>query len=131
MSTPLLSDSNPGLDSDWLARLHVGAKSNLWKSKTLVVLLGLVLVAIVGWIDYVSGTELSVSVFYVFPILFVTWYAGVWYGVLLSLVSAITWLILLLLGGFSVSHVLIHYWNGATRLGFFLISVFLLARLKI
>ena len=53
---------------------------------TLGLLLGLV--AAVGWVDYLTGFEVSVSLLYLIPIAFGTWVAGRSVGFVLALASA-------------------------------------------
>jgi len=49
-------------------------------------------IIIVGLIRYLSGTEYALSLFFLFPILFSTWYVGKKAGVFLSFFSTFTWL---------------------------------------
>lgn len=98
-------------------------------SKAKVALIGAVLVCCVGLIDSLLVAEISFSLFYVLPIGLVTWYAGRWSGVIVSLLSAATWLVADYLSGPPASHSLIPIWNMAVRLGFFLIVTWLLSEL--
>ena len=41
-----------------------------------VLFIGLMLVGVVGYIDYVTGYEIGFSLFYLIPIVLVTWFAG-------------------------------------------------------
>jgi diguanylate cyclase (GGDEF)-like protein len=83
-----------------------------------------------GIIDYLTGFEVSFSLFYVFPIVFVTWRAGHLIGIISSITSAIIWEISNLLAGVTFSHPLIIYWNTLIRLGFFLLITWLIGTLK-
>ncbi len=89
--------------------------------------LGLLTVAIVGVIDYVTGRELSFSIFYLFPIMLVAWCSGARSGVLLSIVSALVWGVVDARGPGEYSHALIPVWNAGARLGIFLIITSLLS----
>jgi MFS superfamily sulfate permease-like transporter len=53
----------------------------------------LFLILVLAAMDHTTGYELSFSIFYLLPIAFTTWYAGLYHGVLLSIVSASVWLI--------------------------------------
>lgn len=98
--------------------------------KPTLALLALVLVVLLGVVDVLTGPELSFSLFYLPPILALTWYAGKQAGVLGAAVAFLTWLGADYLSGHSYSHDLIPWWNGAIRLGFFLISLGLLNTIK-
>jgi hypothetical protein len=59
-------------------------------SKVPLLLIGLVLIGLIGAVDYVTGPELSFSVFYLIPVAVVTWYVGKQSGVLAAALSALT-----------------------------------------
>ncbi len=98
------------------------------RSRLFLITLGFLLVLLIGVIDYLTGTEISLGLFYFLPISLVTWFAGRWTGILISTVSAITWFIANL--KMPYSHPLIHYWNGFVRMGYFSIFAFLLSAFK-
>jgi predicted signal transduction protein with EAL and GGDEF domain len=100
-------------------------RSNPW-----ILTLGALLVLLLGAIDVLTGREISFSVFYLLPILLVTWLIGRRAGVSISLASAITWLASDYLAGYSYFHPLVPYWNMAVRLSFFLIITWLLSELR-
>jgi diguanylate cyclase (GGDEF)-like protein len=94
-----------------------------------VLALGVVLLAVIGLVDYITGVEISLSIFYLVPILFITWNTGRKAGILLSVFGAVIWFV-------SdntkthYSHFLIPYWNSFVRLGFFLITSIMLSKFK-
>jgi len=96
-------------------------------SRTKLLMSGLALVLIVAFFDFVTGPEISVSIFYLIPISIVALILGSRWGVLISLASAVTWLLADLLAGPAYSHPAIPYWNAAVRFGFFLIVTFSLS----
>jgi signal transduction histidine kinase len=49
------------------------------------------MLAALSWIDYVTGWELSLFVFYAFPIFLVVWYADLRSGLIFALLSALAW----------------------------------------
>ena len=83
----------------------------------------------IGAIDYYSPAEMSFAIFYLLPIMFVTWRAGRRAGVCVSIASAVMWLVVSLaqvmpgLESFS-------YWNALSGLFVFLAMVFLLSEVK-
>ncbi len=94
---------------------------------TILCLLG---AALIGMIRYLTGPEFALSLFYLLPIAVGTWYAGKWVGVLVSLTSAISWLIADLTMAAAFSSPLVPYLNETFRLTVFLIITFILAKLK-
>lgn len=99
------------------------------RSKTFLSLFGLVLVVLIGLLDYATGPLLVLSVFYVIPIAIVSWYVSIQAGAALSCVSAATMLAGDLWTRFSASPG-IPAWNAVVRLGFFLLIVWILKRRK-
>jgi diguanylate cyclase (GGDEF)-like protein len=84
----------------------------------------------IGVIRFLTGPEFALSLFYILPIALATWYAGRWVGVIVSLASAVSWLIadLNMLPAFSSA--LIPYLNETFRLTVFLIITYILTKLK-
>ena len=77
-----------------------------------------------------TGYELAFSLFYLLPISIVTWLAGRRLGIVMSLVSAVVWLVSDVTAGHSYLYPFIYAWNTLMRLGFFVVVVFLLSALK-
>ena len=101
-----------------------------WQSKAFLITSGFILVLLVGVIDYVTGAELSVSIFYLIPISLSVLFVNRRLGVLLSVFSSAVGLTTDLMVGHPYSHPIIIYWNNAIQVGFFLIIVFILSALK-
>lgn len=55
--------------------------------------LGLVLILLIGWIDYATGHEIDLTIFYLFPISLAVWYSGRQLGQLFCLLSVATWFV--------------------------------------
>ena len=98
------------------------------QNKSLIIAIGYIIIGILGIIDTLTGKELDFSLFYVIPILIVTWHTGLGLGIVFSLISALVWLLSDVLSG-NVTLLSIYAWNTLTRLGFFLTIAFLLSRL--
>ena len=90
----------------------------------------LLVILLLGIIDEVTGFEVSFAIFYVLPILYVTWYVGMRAAIVFSIISAITWHTSNFLAGEQHSNPLIPFWNAAMRLGFFMIIAYLFSSLK-
>jgi signal transduction histidine kinase len=89
------------------------------------------LVWVVGLADYLTGVELSFSIFYLIPVSLAAWFLGRGPGLFVSLVSAATWFANdSLFREHPYSHSLIPYWNALARLGMFLIVTLILAQLS-
>jgi signal transduction histidine kinase len=95
-----------------------------------VVATSLCLIVLVGVVDYLTGSEVSFSVFYLFGVGLATWFAGRNYGFAASGLSVAVWTLGDLIAGASYSTPLIPIWNAAILLTFYLIAVMLLARLR-
>lgn len=100
------------------------------RSENYLISMGILLVIIVGGINYLTGYFLSFSIFYLIPVGFVTWFASKRPGIFISIFSAFVWLLADLLTDHIYPHPLIPFWNAILRLGFFLIVNMLLVLLK-
>jgi len=85
--------------------------------------MGILLLVVVGIFDYITGTELSFSLFYVFPIALITWGTNLKIGIIIATASMAVWLIVDTLAGAVYSHPAIQYWNAIVRFSFFLLVV--------
>ena len=112
-------------------RAITGSQTFLSRQPKAVVLgLSLGSIGLLAWIDYVTGYEISFALFYLVPIGLVAWYIGPWPAVLVSVLSAASWLLANQLAGQTFSNPLIVYWNTGIRLGFFVITTLLLTALR-
>jgi len=100
------------------------------RSRLFFIAIGFVLVIAIGAFDEITGPEYSTSLFYLIPIILVTWYTDRWIGAIISVSSAMTWFIADAMAGATYSKWIVPYWNAVIRLGFFLVITYLLAELK-
>jgi len=100
-------------------------------SRPQVVALAFAGVAIIGAIDYVTGIELGVSLFYLGPVALIAWRVGAREGYAFAALSAATWLAADLAAGHVYSHQAISIWNATIRLGFFAIVAGLVDALRV
>ena len=85
----------------------------------------------VGYVDYVTGTEISISIFYLIPVSFVAWYAGLRAGLLASVVGGVVWYLFdSPVGGHHYANPAAPYWNSAVRFGFFTLMTLTLSALR-
>jgi len=111
--------------------------------------IALVIAGVVGWLDLVTGYEISFSIFYLVPVAIATWKSGRTAGLVISVVSAGTWLLVDLVLrspemfkwvavripslpqmadiGPAYSSPATPVWNALVRMGFFVIIALLLS----
>jgi diguanylate cyclase (GGDEF)-like protein len=82
---------------------------------------GLMTVVILGLVDYLTGPETSLAIFYLVPIVQVTWFGGSLAGIVTALSSAIVWLASEMASSQAYVYRLVPAWNTI------LVFVFLLA----
>jgi diguanylate cyclase (GGDEF)-like protein len=114
------TDSIPGFVLGYLSKLP----------QSLLISIGCVLVLLVGILTYLAGPELSSSIFFLVPIALVTWFTKRSIGLIVSILSALAWLIANLALGATYSDSTIVYWNGVARLSSFFVLTFILSTLK-
>ncbi len=104
--------------------LNKQRKTTLWWV-IILLLLGL------GIIDYFTGAELSISLFYLVPISLASWSLGIKPGQIAAILAAFMWQISNLAAGEHVSSPFVIVWNTVVRLGVFLIYSTLLSEFRI
>jgi diguanylate cyclase (GGDEF)-like protein len=92
-------------------------------------LLLLVLVAGVGWADFVTGPLIGFSLFYLGPIVYAGWRIGKWPAFTIAVASSIAWF-LADIGWQQADHYGVSVWNGFTRLGIYVAMGLLTARVR-
>lgn len=90
----------------------------------------LVIVLLLGVIDYLTGFELSFSFFYLIPVSMTAWALGKKKGLAFSVLSAIIWLISNILSGQGFSRPYVGVWNTLLRFGFYAVVTILLTELR-
>lgn len=93
-------------------------------------LLAIVLVGVVGMLDFWTGVQVSLSFFYLLPVALTAWSLGRSAGLAASLVSATAWLVANHLAGDPLAGSVVFLWNAGIRLGFFAVFAVLLAQLR-
>ena len=87
-------------------------------------------VAVIGVVDYLTGHELSFSVFYLAGVALAAWFIGPWFGAAVSLLSVGVWVFGDVASGASYANPLIPIWNAVILLTFYLVVVWLLVCLR-
>jgi len=88
------------------------------------------IIGVIGLVDYWTGHEISLSVFYLLGVALAVWFVGRRFGVLVSVFSIAAWTAGDVANGARFANPLIPVWNAAILLTFYLIVVWLLARLR-
>lgn len=91
---------------------------------------GLVFLIAVGIADYVTGSELRISIFYLAPIFLVTWRVSTLAGIVMAVMSACVEAIANVFAGLSYSYAFFLYWNASMEMLFFGIVVLIVSALK-
>jgi signal transduction histidine kinase len=101
------------------------------KRTTVVVLpLCLLLVAALGWVDYVTGAEIAFAIFYMLPTALAAWYAGGLWGCAIALAGTAAWYGAERAWPEFYSSPIIPYWNAMMRLLMFLATAGMVAALR-
>ena len=100
------------------------------QNKLLMFVIGGAFIGTIGYLDFLTGHELSLSVFYVLPIFLITWFTNRQSGLFASLTSAAAWLGADFGTQYPYSNPLIPVWNSFIRFAFFIIITLLLSTLK-
>ncbi len=110
---------------DWLLDYLDG------RSPRTLAVVSLLLTAIIGVLDFLTGFVISFGVFYLLPVSIASWYVNSRFGKGMSIITAATWLTAnLLTEPPSEYSIAVLVWNATTRLGFFLVTSILLVKLK-
>jgi diguanylate cyclase (GGDEF)-like protein len=92
--------------------------------------LAMTIVFILGGIDYLTGPDFSFSIFYLLPIVFVTWYVRPAKGYALCAISFIIVLAVAIAENYESTHPVIILWNAVSPLIIFLFAVALLQSIQ-
>ena len=94
--------------------------------KALIVVIGIILVGVIGWIDFLTG-DYSLLVFYLIPVSLVSWFSGRWAGAVTAVASGCTRFISDYALALNSRHL---YWNSVEDMVFLVIVAFLIALLR-
>src|SRR5690242_17242549 len=100
------------------------------QNRELFVFGGFIFIGVIGFLDYLTGNDFSFSIFYVIPILIITWLTNQRTGFIASFASAVAWLAADVAASQVHSPSIASFWNSLIRLSFFMIITLLLSSLK-
>lgn len=98
--------------------------------RMLVIMLGVILIAIAGIIDYVTGSDLSFLLFYLVPVYFFVWFTTKRIGVIVSIICVAIWAIDNISNRIHPYNSSMSYLNISIEVVFFFIVIYLLCLLK-
>lgn len=96
----------------------------------LVRALSITLVLGIGLVDYITGSEIYFSTFYLVPVGLAAWFIGGAAGVIISVLSVTVWLAGDIKAGVHYSSIFVPIWNGAIALTVYLAVVRVLVSLR-
>jgi signal transduction histidine kinase len=99
-------------------------------SRPLSIVVALLLVLAVGLVDYFSGYQIYLSIFYLLAISFAIWNVGALFAVGVAALSIASWLVGDWAAGVVYPNRFVPVWNSLITFGFYLVVIWLLARLK-
>jgi diguanylate cyclase (GGDEF)-like protein len=80
--------------------------------------------------DYLTSSEISLTLFYVLPIALLAWYVGWRWGAFGGLLATGLWLLSNVASGLRYSSPAVYVWNSLMRLGTYEVVVYLFAALR-
>ena len=86
---------------------------------------------VIGFVDYVTGYEIGLSLFYLIPISFAAWFGGKMQGIAMLALSLITIAVADFWAGKVYTSYPIEFWNLIMHLGFFVVVSLLFSQLKV
>ena len=100
------------------------------KSPLFWTIIGVIIVGLLGFLDYLTGNELTLSLLYLIPIVLVTGGVDRSMGLFLSLISGLTLLGAEIAAGQTYSHPIFYLLNTLVRTLFYVVVVYLVAELQ-
>ncbi len=88
------------------------------------------LLGLLGWLDYLTGYEMSFFVFYSVPVGLAAWFVGRPAAIAVALAATITWLLADSFSGAKYSAPFFYYWNTTIHFLAFMINAVTIAEIK-
>jgi signal transduction histidine kinase len=100
------------------------------RSRAFLVVLSLVIVGLVGLLDFRTGFELNFFAFYLIPVSLAVWFVGRGFGILVSAMCVVVSIMGDVFAGARYSSSLVPVWNTVIEFTFYLVVVWILAKLR-
>jgi hypothetical protein len=101
------------------------------QSKSFLITANSLIILAIGLVDYVTGYEIALSLFYVIPISIAAWFGGKRQGIVISTLSFITIAVTDFVAGKVYTNSVTEFWNLLMHLSLFVIVSLLVSRLKV
>lgn len=88
------------------------------------------LLGLLGWLDYLTGYEMSFFVFYSVPVGLAAWFVGRPAAIAVALAATVTWLLADSFSGARYSAPFFYYWNTTIHFLAFMINAVTIAEIK-
>jgi len=104
-------------------KMNIGAYFVVIQRRERWLVLALMLLLLVGGVDYATTYRLNLVALYLPPLLVIVWFTGPWFGLFLSLIATISWAYVDFAGRYGGDSALA-YWNwAALQAGFALLVI--------
>lgn len=100
------------------------------KSKPFLITVNIILLLCIGLLDYITGYEIGILLFYLIPIGFAAWFGGRYPSFIISSLGVCTIAGTDFIAGKKYGHALVEIWNLLTHLSFFVVYGVLLSSLR-
>jgi signal transduction histidine kinase len=100
------------------------------QSRRTLIVAGLLILVVIGIVDYLTGFEILFSVFYLLEVGLATWFVGRGFGSLMSVLSVVVWIGGDMAAGAHYSRPFVPIWNATILLVLYFIVVWLLHSLR-
>jgi light-regulated signal transduction histidine kinase (bacteriophytochrome) len=100
------------------------------KSTTALMIIAVISTVFIGYVDYITGYEVRIDVFYLIPISFVAWYIGKKAGLIIATTSVLLIFLAALLSMPDYHLHFIEMWDLVMILMFFIVTVLLFSKLR-
>ena len=124
-----MSNPEPAADASF-ARRGASTAASAPDPRTRFAILALLLVAIIGVADWLTGHELMFSSVYLLAVGLGAWMVGRGFAILLAGLSVVAWLLGDFAAGAVYPRAIVPVWNAAIVFAFYLVVVGLLSRLR-
>ena len=96
----------------------------------IVRVLSIVVLLLLGWLDYITGYEFGFFIFYFIPVAIAAWYCGSKDGICLAIASAVCWYLSDRFTHHPYSNAYFVYWEMFMRLISFLTTAMTLSKIR-
>jgi hypothetical protein len=93
-------------------------------------IVSLLVLLLIGWLDYITGYELGFFIFYFIPVSIAAWFCGKRSGLIIASASAVTWYLSDKYTYHPYSEAFFIYWEMFMRLISFLTTAYTVSRIR-